>query len=282
MSSNSVAFAPRPLGAGYYARIFLKETRYELVRMARTRAFSFSVIGFPVMFFLIFAVPNRASGYGEYMVPAMSCMGLGSACLFGIGMAMALERAQGWLEVKQASPMPRILYLAAKAIGCATFALTIVLLLVLLGITLGGVTVTGLQVLELCGVILVGSLPFTALALVVALLLPPNSGPGIINLIYMPVSFASGFWMPMKYLPHLLQRIAPALPTYHLAQLALNIFGLARRGGSMAAHWDALLGFTLLMLGAAWITLRTLRRRRERLRSQPGSRGRSLRRLCGS
>ncbi|OYV47813.1 MAG: hypothetical protein B7X10_04020, partial [Burkholderiales bacterium 21-58-4] len=35
----------------------------------------------------------------------------------------ALERAQGWLEVKQASPMPRILYLGAKVMGCAAFLL---------------------------------------------------------------------------------------------------------------------------------------------------------------
>lgn len=253
MASQAIAMEPRRLGLEYYGRIFTKETRYEFVRMLRTKAFSLSVIGMPVMFFLLFGVSNRASGYAQYLVPAYSCMGVVSACLFGIGMAMALERAQGWLDVKQASPMPRILYLAAKVMGCAAFAVIIVALLVLLGVTLGGVTVTAMQVLELCGVILVGSVPFTAMALLVALLVPANSGPGIINLIYLPMSFASGFWMPIKYLPHWLQVIAPALPTYHLAQLALGIFGLAQPGGSMLQHWEILFAFTLLMLGAAWI-----------------------------
>jgi len=46
--------------------------------------------------------------------------------------------------------------------------------------------------------------------------------------------------------------MAPALPTYHLAQLALGIFHLAQPG-SMLGHWEALGGFTLVMLGAAWI-----------------------------
>ncbi len=252
MATQTIAIAPQTLGAGYYARVFRKETQYEFVRMLRTKAFSLSVIGFPIMFFLLFGISNRASGYGQYLVPAYSCMGVVSACLFGIGMAIALERAQGWLEVKQASPMPRILYLAAKVMGCAAFSLIIVLLLVLLGVTLGGVKVTALQVLELSGVILAGSVPFTAMGLLCALLVPPNSGPGIINLIYLPMSFASGFWMPIRYLPHWLQKLAPVLPTYHLAQLALSIFGFAQPG-KMMLHWEALAGFTLLMLGAAWI-----------------------------
>ncbi len=32
--------------------IFLREARYEFVRLMRTRSFSFSVIGFPVVFYL--------------------------------------------------------------------------------------------------------------------------------------------------------------------------------------------------------------------------------------
>ncbi|MGH7108196.1 MAG: hypothetical protein ACREFT_17000 [Acetobacteraceae bacterium] len=49
------------------------------------------------------------------------------------------------------------------------------------------------------------------------------------------------------------QAVAPALPTYHLAQIALAAFGLAPASG-MALHWAVLGGFTVLMLAAAWIT----------------------------
>lgn len=248
----SIALVPQSLGFGYYARIFAKETKYEFVRMLRTRTFSLSVIGFPLMFFLLFGISNRHSGYGEYLIPGYSCMGVVSACLFGIGMGIALERAQGWLDLKQASPMPRIAYLGAKIISCAAFGVVIVAALVVLGVTLGGAHVTLAQAAELAGVILAGSVPFTAMALLIALIVPANSGPGIINLIYLPMSFASGFWMPVSILPHFLQKLAPALPTYHLAQLALGIFGEAQPG-RVFTHWEALAGFTLLMLGMAWI-----------------------------
>jgi ABC-2 type transport system permease protein len=253
MATNAIALtAPRPLTLAYYARIFAKETRYEFVKLLRTRAFSLSVIGFPVMFYLLFGTSNRHNMFARYLMPSYSCMGVVSACLFGIGMGIALERAQGWLELKQASPMPRFAYLAAKTISCAAFALVIVAALVVLGVTLGGVTLTVGEAFKLALVVLAGSIPFTAMGLLVALLVPPNAGPGVINLIYLPMSFASGFWMPVTYLPHWLRIIAPALPTYHLGQIALNIFGYAQ-SGSMLVHWEALAGFTLLMLGAAWI-----------------------------
>jgi len=252
MSTSAIAVSPRGLGFGYYARIFRKETQYEFVKMLRTKAFSLSVIGFPVMFYLLFGTSNRHGMFARYLMPSYSCMGVVSACLFGIGMGIAMERAQGWLELKQASPMPRLAYLGAKLVSCAAFALVIVAALVTLSVTVGGVSLTAGEAVKLAGVILAGSVPFTAMGLLVALLVPANAAPGAINLIYLPMSFASGFWMPISSLPHWLQTIAPALPTYHLAQLALHIFGFAQPG-SMLVHWEALAGFTLSMLGAAWI-----------------------------
>ena len=243
---------PASRTAAQTLRIFQKETKYEFLKLMRTRSFSLSTIGFPVMFFLLFGVSNRHNGYAQYLVPGYSCMGVVSACLFGIGVSISLERNLGWLDLKQASPMPRLAYIVVKTVSCAGFALVIVTTLIILGVTAGGAHITLPQAAQLAGVVLAGSIPFDSMGLVVALIVHPNSGPGIINLIWIPMSFASGFWMPVSLLPHFLQKIALALPTYHLAQLALTIFGLGQ-GGRMSIHWEALAGFTLLMLGSAWI-----------------------------
>lgn len=252
MATIAVATRPQTLELGYYARLFGKETKYEFLKMLRTRTFSISVIGFPVMFYLLFGVTNRHSDYARYLLAGYSCFGAISSCLFGMGMGIAIERAQGWLELKQASPMPRMAYLGAKTITCTAFGLVTVAILMVLSVTLGGVQLHASEVLRLFAVVLAGSVPFAAMGLLIALVVPPNSGPGVINLINLPMSFASGMWMPLSMLPHWLQRIAPSLPTYHFAQLALNIFGFAKPG-SMLVHWEALIGFTCVMLGTAWI-----------------------------
>jgi ABC-2 type transport system permease protein len=252
MATLAIANRPQPLHVGYYLRLVSKETKYEFLKMLRTRTFSISVIGFPVMFYLLFGVTNRHSDFARYLLAGYSCFGAISSCLFGMGMGIAMERAQGWLELKQASPMPRMAYLGAKTISCTVFGLVTVGVLIVLSVTLGGVHLHASEVVRLFAVVLGGSLPFAALGLLIALVVPANAGPGVINLINLPMAFASGMWMPLTMLPHWLQRIAPALPNYHFAQLALNIFGMAALG-SMLNHWYALIGFTCIVLGIAWI-----------------------------
>jgi ABC-2 type transport system permease protein len=252
-NTRTLAAAPQPTDVLRPLRILVAETQCELARLLRTRAYSLAVIGFPVMFYLLFGAPNRGKPAALYLVAGYACMGVVSACLFGIGLTLALERAQGWLDVKRASPMPPVAFLGAKLVSCAAFALIIATVLVALGSALGGIRIGILQAAELAGVVLAGSIPFAAMGLLLALLVAPSAGPAIINLIYLPLSFASGFWMPVRLLPHWLQAVAPALPTYHLAQIALAIFGFAPAAG-MARHWAVLGGFTVLMLAAAWIT----------------------------
>jgi ABC-2 type transport system permease protein len=253
MATAAIAVRPQSLGFRHYANIVRQETRYEFLKLLRAKAFSFSVIGFPVMFYLLFGVANRHNEYARYLLASYSCFGMVGAALFGVGAGIAMERAQGWLELKQASPMPRLAYLIAKTASCAAFGLIVVALLLAIGVTMAGVTISGREIAELFAVTLAGSFPFAAMGLLLAFLMPPNAGPGLINIIYLPMSFASGLWMPISVLPHWMQKMAPALPTYHYGQLALNIFGYAQPGGSMLLHWEALIGFTCLMLGAAWL-----------------------------
>ena len=253
MATAVLIARPERLRFGYYARVLRQEIRYEFLKMLRLRAFSLSVIGFPVMFYFLFGVTNKHTEWSRYLLASYSCFGMIGASLFGLGAGIAVERVQGWLELKQASPMPRLAYLAAKMVSCSAFALIIVALLVTLGVTLGGVSMTAAEVFKLAGITLAGAVPFASMGLLLSLLMPANAAPGIINLIYLPMSFASGLWMPLSMLPHWMQKTVPALPTYHYAQLALNIFGYAQPDSSMSGHWEALVGFTCLMLGAAWL-----------------------------
>ena len=253
MSANTLALRTPAADLLKPLRILFKETQYELARLLRSRAYSLSVIGFPIMFYLIFGMANRGKPAALYLVAGYTCMGVVSACLFGIGLVLAMERAQGWLDLKRASPMPRLAYIGAKVLSSAAFGLIIAMLLMLLGTSLGGVDITAGEAAALTGIAIAGAIPFAAMGFLVAYLVPPNAGPGIINLIYLPLSFASGFWMPVSMLPHWLQVVAPALPTYHLAQIAFAAFRLAPPTG-MALHWAVLGVFTLLMLAAAWIT----------------------------
>src|ERR1700761_2856231 len=129
-------------------RIFAREARFEFARLLRTRTFSLSVIGFPVMFYILFGLlMNRGESLGglavaKYMLGGYAVFGLVGAALFGIGVGMAADFSAGWLELKRASPMPPLAYLLAKCCTAMAFGAIIVSLLVALGIAFGHVHLT--------------------------------------------------------------------------------------------------------------------------------------------
>ncbi|GAC1356400.1 MAG: ABC transporter permease [Acidobacteriaceae bacterium] len=263
MATSSLALATHAANANLL-RLFLNDTRCEFLKLFRRQSCSLSVIGFPVRFYLLFGVTNRHVGSGsfhiaKYLLGGYACFGLVGAALFGIGVGLAMERSAGWLDLKRTSPMPPIAYLAAKCITAAAFGLAIVCILVLLGIFFGGVSLTPGEFARMLAVTVAGAPPFASMGLLLALVIPANATPGIVNLIYLPMSFLSGLWMPLNSLPHWLQRIAPVFPTYHLAQAMLSVFGYAAPG-SLISHWVSLAGFTFLMLGASWLVFQRAER----------------------
>ncbi|HEY5214003.1 MAG TPA: ABC transporter permease [Acidobacteriaceae bacterium] len=264
MSTAAITLpAARPSSLARNLRIFLTETHYEFVRLLRTRAFSLAVIGFPVVFYLFFGlIMNRGEHIGnvsvaKYMLAGYAVFGMVGAALFGIGGGLANELSTGWLELKRASPMPPLAYLLAKCCSAAAFGVVIVSLLTVLGVTVAHVSITFPEFARLIALTLVGTIPFACMGMVIALTVPPNAAPGVINMIYLPMSFCGGLWIPIMMLPHIMQKFAILLPTYHLSQLALGVFGYAS-AGSTSSHWLGLLGFTLVMLGIAAIAFRKL------------------------
>lgn len=257
MSSTALSLPHSYSRTNRILTIFMRETRYEFVRAMRTKAFSLSVIGFPVMFYLLFGVMNRGGTVhgqivAKYLVASYAAFGVVGSALFGIGVGLAGERASGWLELKRASPMPPLTYLAAKCVSAVAFGLIIATILCLVGTIAAGVHLSALEYLGICSMSVIGGVPFACMGLLLAMLLPPNSAPGIVNLIYLPMSYCSGLWMPIALLPEWLQHAAPWLPTYHLAQLMLGVIGYAQPAAAVR-HIFALIGFTLLFLGCAWI-----------------------------
>lgn len=264
MATLPIALPQTRTGTASATRLFTKEIQYEFLKLLRRKSFSLAVIGFPVMFYLLFGVANRRSGTGsfqiaKYLLGGYSTFGLVGAALFGIGVGLAMERTAGWLDLKRASPMPPLAYLVAKCVTAIAFGIVIVCVLTVIGLTLGGVHLTLGEFGLMLAYTVAGAIPFAAMGLLLALVVPAAATPGVVNLIYLPMSFLSGLWMPIEALPHWLQRLAPALPTYHLAQAMLGIFGYAQPG-SVLGHWLYLAGFTLLAIGISWMVFQRAER----------------------
>jgi ABC-2 type transport system permease protein len=188
----------------------------------------------------------------RYTLATYGAFGVTGAALFAFGVGVAVERGLGWLEVKRASPMPPAAYFLAKGVVGLTFGAIVVGLLFGLGAAFGGVRMPVWQWLAMGGALIAGAIPFCAMGLAIGSFAGPSSAPAMVNMIYLPMAFCSGLWIPLQFLPKGIQAIAPLLPTFHLSQIALGILGAPGQGAA-ATHVEALMGFTLLFAGIAWL-----------------------------
>src|SRR5579859_1213479 len=253
LSTPQIQRSPR-----HTATIYLKEAKYEFLKNLRLRMYTASVLSFPIMFYVLFGLVLNAhqaiagTGIPTYLIATYGTFGVMGASLFGTAAGLASDRGLGWLQVKRASPMPPFAYFIAKVITSMIFSAIIVLVLFLLGITLGGVRMPVGDFAKLLGTLVAGSLPFSAMGSALGYFAGPNSAPPMINLIYLPMSFCSGLWVPFMFLPKVVQQIALVLPPFHLSQLALGVVG-AGTHTSNATHWEVLAAFTMICLGVARI-----------------------------
>ena len=114
-----------------------------------------------------------------------------------------------------------------------------------------GIGIVGLGVISRAYLDTIGTLPFCALGLWIGSLVSGQAAPAVANLVYLPMAFLSGLWMPLKILPAAIGAVAPVWPPYHLAQLALKVVG-QDVGGSTLVHVAALLAMTVFFYGLAW------------------------------
>lgn len=258
MSTATIALSNARIerSSRHTATIYLKELKYEFLKNLRLRLYTASVLSFPIMFYVLFGlVLNSKEAIAGtrvplYLIATYGTFGVMGASLFGTAAGLASDRGLGWLQVKRASPMPPFAYFCAKVVTSMVFSAIIVLALFTLGITLGGVRMPLGDFARLLGTLTAGSLPFSAMGLALGYFAGPNSAPPTINLIYLPMSFCSGLWVPFMFLPKVVREIALALPPYHLSQLALGVVGAGAHESS-AVHWEVLIAFTMICLGVA-------------------------------
>jgi ABC-2 type transport system permease protein len=242
--------------------VFLMEARMECLRLARSPSFAVPIIMFPLMFYALFGLvlgghgEAAAPGAARHMLATFIAFGCVAPGLFGVGITVALDRDRGLFELKRALPMPAGTFLAAKLVTAMVFSAAVSLLLIVLGAAVGNVVLelaqwAGLFILSVLGVV-----PFCGIGLLVGGLVKGQGAPAVLNLIYLPMSFLSGMWIPLSVLPHTLAQLAPAWPAYHLAKLAQYTVG---EGGEFLPHVLDLAGVGILFFALSRRALRKVR-----------------------
>src|SRR4029077_2763542 len=157
------------------------------------------------------------------------------------GGRIATERTAGWNRQLRLTPLSSRDYFRAKILTGYMTAVTALILLYIAGATLG-VRLGGHEWLEMTGLILVGLVPFGALAILFGHLLTADAiGPAMGGLVAV-LAVLGGVWFPIT--SGALYYIGRALPSYWLVQashVAIGGGGWGRTGWLVVAGWSVVL-----------------------------------------
>jgi ABC-2 type transport system permease protein len=213
----------RPNGGGL--GLLALATWTELRSCARNAEFAVGAVAIPVLLYMMFGLPNPNELDGgttirTAMLVSLSAYAIVSLAIFSFGENVARERGRGWTRTLRATPLPTSVHLVGKAIAAVAHAALIVVAMSVLAATAGDVDLPTTTWIAFGATMLAGLLAFSALGFAIALLARPRAATVISNLIFLPLAFASGFFVPLSELPATMRTIAPWLPTFHFGQLA--------------------------------------------------------------
>jgi ABC-2 type transport system permease protein len=222
-----VAAEFRPAPVGPQLRL---QAVTELRRLWRVPEFTGFTLAFPAILYLFLGTQKgfyqNVSAH-EYVLASLATYSVVNVALFSFGVTVATERGNKTDALLRASPMRPYAPIVAKTVSAAIFAVMALLVLYAVAYLVGGVRMDAFKWFTLSWHLLLGMIPFLLMGFAFGYLSSPNAAVAVVNLIFLPMSFASGIFIPVTQLPDFIQKVSPYLPMYPLGRLAWNAIGLS-------------------------------------------------------
>jgi ABC-2 type transport system permease protein len=214
-----------PVGPMLYEQV-----RAELLKLLRSPIFSIFSLALPLIFYAFFGIANANSTLagvhgGTFLMASFAAYAMANVMLFTFGITIAVERGRRMDVLMRATPLRGSVFLVSRIAAAVCFAVAALFLLGVFASITGGVRLGAGQWLGLGWKLLVGSLPLLLLGFAIGYVVSPNSAAAVVNLVGLPMYFASGLFEPLRFMPDFVQKVAPYLPTYLYGQLAWNAVG---------------------------------------------------------
>ena len=200
-------------------------TLFELRRNLRDSRFLLFLVAMPPLLYLLysgFSGPGTIDGLpaGESLMVSMCCYAAMGAAMYAIGPPLAAERATGWIRQLRIMPLTGPAWVAAKVIQGSVLIFPGVIAVAATAAAVRHPHVSGAQWATLAVVLLAGSLPFSALGLVIGQALEGQSANTATLFVMLGLSFIGGLLIPDPRLPVGIRHAAQITPSHQLAAAA--------------------------------------------------------------
>lgn len=226
------------------------QTNMEVRRVVRNSRFLIFTLATPLLYYIFFvlAFGDRSSAQGisgkAFFFISMATFGVIGTALVSFAGRIAAERQRGWFRLLRTTPLPVPAIFGAKLVAALLASLGVVLVLGLAGAIVNG---RGLLSAEgwvgLLLVLVLGALPFAALAVVIGYFVNAEVAYTASLGVYFLLAMIGGLFLPIEFMPEAVQNIAKLTPGYLYAQMGWDMVG-----GRAAEIWPAAAGLSAYFL----------------------------------
>ncbi|MCK1798570.1 ABC transporter permease [Streptomyces sp. XM4193] len=199
----------------------LTHTRYQLLQLFRIPVAILGAAFFPAASLVFFVVPNtRDNPTGATLATAsMVVFATMISNLFGHGTGVSDDRAQPWDPYTRTLPMGPAVQFTSRILTGITMMMLSLIPVVVIAALFTPATIAPLDFVLAIFAVLITSLPFTMMGLSIGYLMSTKAALAVVQLIFLPMAFASGLLSTPGEEPGFIQTIAPFVPARGAVEL---------------------------------------------------------------
>jgi ABC-2 type transport system permease protein len=217
-------------------RLFVHQIRYENRAFWRNPAAAFFTFAFPLIFMFVFqAIFGDQAALGgvsaaAFFTPGIVALSIVNACFTTLAMTVVTVRDEGILKRVRGTPLPSLVYLAARIAHSVLIGLLLVVIVSVFGAFAYDVPFPVDQLPMLIVTLALGSGCFCALGLAVSGVVPnERAAPAVVNAIILPLLFISDVFVRIPP-DNFLAKVGDVFPVRHLAIALQGIWTPAING----------------------------------------------------
>lgn len=202
-------------------KTLLAHTKFQFIKLLRAPGFWVPTILFPAMLYSFFGSSLPPEGlYSQIAIASFCVYAVLGVCFFQFGVGIAQDRESLfdiWLKTLPGVSVPNAL---AQIISAVFFAMIAVALVLITSLFLSKTPLTEPMLIKLLLVCILIAIPASMMGVALGYSASGRAAPALANLIFLPLAFLGGLWIPPIQMSQSVNDISVWSPTRQMGELA--------------------------------------------------------------
>jgi len=202
-------------------KLFIAHLKLQLKNTFRNPAFWIPTVLFPMMFYVFFGSSMSPEGiYSKYAIASFCVYAVVGVAFYQFGAGIAQAREEEFSTWVKTLPKSAIASALSQAFSAMILAIGAVLLVIAASHIFGKSQLSFEATIAVIAVCLIISIPAALMGIALGYSTSAKAASALANLIFLPLAFLGGLWLPPIALPEIIKSISIWTPTRQMGEFA--------------------------------------------------------------